>query len=472
MAELASELRELKALHAEGILDDDEFKEQKRAVLTRFGSASVSPPIEAGHPTTTPKPADTQAVNIDESAFKFHCFLTHDWGQDERGRDNHDRVAALNSSLKRRGLRTWFDTDRMQGNILDQMCRGIEDSAVVVVCITRRYVAKVAGDREEDNCKLEFQHAVRLKGIKQMIPVPMEEGVLDPTTWNGPVGMALGGQLYRTKFTDDGALEDVADSLLADITLRSGGNGTSATSVPESQKQVETVVGLAPQPVSPDLRPVALWHMDRAEGGVVMDSVGGSNGLLEGNGTVSEGALHLSGFGRVVLLPSPALLACLRTGKFTIAAWMKAGPQPGARIFSNRGLTNGFELVAPRCSKPVVTVWLPAGHTNVGRTRVDDTTWHHVAASWDSDAGIISVFVDGRCDGTATVRGLGLARSIGKLFRGSSDPPWMASDVAFCIGDRAGSRGHGFEGQLRDVGVWEGVLDEKQVATVAGQRLS
>ena len=45
----------------------------------------------------------------------FDAFLTHDWGTDSLGRKNHDRVAAINVALKKRGVVTWFDSDRMTG---------------------------------------------------------------------------------------------------------------------------------------------------------------------------------------------------------------------------------------------------------------------------------------------------------------------------------------------------------------------
>lgn len=43
-------------------------------------------------------------------------FLTHDWGK-ELNQDNHQRVGIINAALKRKGLITWFDDDRMTGNI-------------------------------------------------------------------------------------------------------------------------------------------------------------------------------------------------------------------------------------------------------------------------------------------------------------------------------------------------------------------
>ena len=49
----------------------------------------------------------------------YDCFLSHDWGKDEDGRDNHARVAKICAGLKAAGLRPWFDEERMQGE-----CKG------------------------------------------------------------------------------------------------------------------------------------------------------------------------------------------------------------------------------------------------------------------------------------------------------------------------------------------------------------
>ena len=43
-------------------------------------------------------------------SLKTDVFLTHNWG---KGQDNHKRVALVNAGLKKRGLLTWFDDERM-----------------------------------------------------------------------------------------------------------------------------------------------------------------------------------------------------------------------------------------------------------------------------------------------------------------------------------------------------------------------
>eukprot|EP01031_Cornospumella_fuschlensis_P042508 gene42508-51933_t len=69
---------------------------------------------------------DSQGIIPPARLIKFtsqatDCFLTHDWGKDELGRDNHARVGKLNALLKAKGFRTWFDEDRMRGDIQQQM---------------------------------------------------------------------------------------------------------------------------------------------------------------------------------------------------------------------------------------------------------------------------------------------------------------------------------------------------------------
>ena len=89
------------------------------------------------------------------SGMAFSAFLTHDWGTDEKGRDNHARVAAVHTALTAAGLRCWFDEEQMQGDINSKMTSGIDNSAVVVAFITSRYTTKVSGlgpNGADDNC--------------------------------------------------------------------------------------------------------------------------------------------------------------------------------------------------------------------------------------------------------------------------------------------------------------------------------
>mmetsp|Transcript_1800 Transcript_1800/g.1812 ORF Transcript_1800/g.1812 Transcript_1800/m.1812 type:complete len:693 (-) Transcript_1800:2-2080(-) len=142
-------------------------------------------------------------------------FLTHDWGH-ELGQDNHAKVGMINKLIKARGLSTWFDEEKMEGNIKKQMAAGIDNAQCVVVFITKRYVDKVAGTNPEDNCQLEFNYSARRKGANKIIAVVMEERMRNDAAWVGEVGLVLGGRLYADMtgdFGDADYLNRCADDL-------------------------------------------------------------------------------------------------------------------------------------------------------------------------------------------------------------------------------------------------------------------
>jgi hypothetical protein len=133
-------------------------------------------------------------------------------------RDNHLRVQKLNDYLKARGLRTWFDSERMSGNVQEKMTSGIENSAVVVTCITKKYQDKVNGDNDGDNCKLEFLFAARVKTAKHIVPVIMEKCMLNQL--KGVVAFNIGCQLYYTLLSDDALpFEQDAETIYGAIKL-------------------------------------------------------------------------------------------------------------------------------------------------------------------------------------------------------------------------------------------------------------
>ena len=123
-------------------------------------------------------------------------FLSHNWGEDEDGRDNHKRVSFINEELKTRGYKTWFDEEKMAGNIDVKMAQGIDQTKGVIIFITRKYYEKVNGENAGDNCKKEFQYASKVKTPARMVPVVMEKSARDLTPWSGLVGINLGGEMY------------------------------------------------------------------------------------------------------------------------------------------------------------------------------------------------------------------------------------------------------------------------------------
>ena len=123
-------------------------------------------------------------------------FLSHNWGQDVSGRDNHERVSIINEELKKSGYQTWFDEERISSCVVGEMAEGIEKTKGVIVFITREYIDKVKGNNAKDNCQLEFKYASRIQTRLKMVAVVMESCMVDTSRWTGPVGIHLGGEIY------------------------------------------------------------------------------------------------------------------------------------------------------------------------------------------------------------------------------------------------------------------------------------
>ena len=154
---------------------------------------------------------------------RFDAFLTHNWGMDAQDRDNHERVVRFKNELQKSGIdQMWLDEERMMGNIVQQMCDGIEQSRFVIIFVTQKYIDKVKGKGpkgDRDNCKLEFDYAAGKKGSNKLIAVVMEDGCSNSSKWDGPVGMHLGGHLYFS-FAKDSDLQDCAMKVADEIKNR------------------------------------------------------------------------------------------------------------------------------------------------------------------------------------------------------------------------------------------------------------
>ena len=123
-------------------------------------------------------------------------FLSHNWGLDELGRDNHHRVFVINRELKRIGYQTWFDSEQIVGQIHDRIAKGIEKTKCVAVFMTQKYYDKVDGDIGNDNCKLAFSYATMRQTNNRMVAIVMEPCMTNITEWKGQVGLHLGGKIY------------------------------------------------------------------------------------------------------------------------------------------------------------------------------------------------------------------------------------------------------------------------------------
>jgi len=147
--------------------------------------------------------------NTASTSLETDCFLSHNWGDKNI---NHENVKNINEILKKKGLKTWFDENKIDGNIRYKMAEGIDNTTCFIVFITSEYRDKVNGIDMKDNCKYEFTYAMNQLGSQNMIPVIMEKEMRETNKWKGELGAALGSMLY-VDFSVDVEIEKKYDEL-------------------------------------------------------------------------------------------------------------------------------------------------------------------------------------------------------------------------------------------------------------------
>ena len=106
-------------------------------------------------------------------------FITHNWGSDNNNRDNHLRCKELASLLINRGYSVWFDNFDIVDNIDKNIVEGINNSKIVLICLTEKYCNKISNGAINqvisDNCYKEWNYS--LSTGKKIIPIVLEENL-------------------------------------------------------------------------------------------------------------------------------------------------------------------------------------------------------------------------------------------------------------------------------------------------------
>ena len=118
-------------------------------------------------------------------------FLSHDWGED--GSTNHQRVKKINEAIKKLGYITWFDDERMVGNVREKMANGIDNTKCFIAFLTKRYHDKVVFGPDTDNCRTEFDYA---STTVPMVAVVLDASMRNNREWKGNIGLSLRKNLY------------------------------------------------------------------------------------------------------------------------------------------------------------------------------------------------------------------------------------------------------------------------------------
>ncbi|XP_059138489.1 uncharacterized protein LOC131926912 [Physella acuta] len=94
-----------------------------------------------------------------------------------------DTVHKIYRSLKAAGYEVWIDINNMGGNLLEGMALAVEDSWVVLFCMSKHY-------KDSPNCRTEAEYTFQQH--KEYIILRMTSSFV-PDGW---LGMLLGARLY------------------------------------------------------------------------------------------------------------------------------------------------------------------------------------------------------------------------------------------------------------------------------------
>lgn len=97
--------------------------------------------------------------------------------------DNKEEVWEISEALKSFGYKVWLDVEQMHGDIYERMAEGVEQSSIILPCLTSKY-------EKSKNCCRELEFAV-VKN-KKIIPIHLEENY----EAKGAIGLFTAGKLY------------------------------------------------------------------------------------------------------------------------------------------------------------------------------------------------------------------------------------------------------------------------------------
>ena len=108
-----------------------------------------------------------------------HVMISYQW-------DSQKVLVELKNRLRASGYRVWMDLEQIGGTTLDAMAKAVENSSVVLVCVSERY-------KESPNCRAEAKYAFQLR--KEIIPLMMQRNYM-PDGWLG----IIVGEKFRHDF--------------------------------------------------------------------------------------------------------------------------------------------------------------------------------------------------------------------------------------------------------------------------------
>ena len=155
-----------------------------------------------------------------------HVMISYQW-------DSQEVLVEVKNRLQASGYRVWMDLEQMGGSTLETMAKAVENSSVVLVCVSERY-------KESPNCRSEAEYTYKLG--KDIIPLMMQSNY-KPDGW---LGMLLG-----TKFWIDFHSKHIVKTGVTKLIKELGGRGkdvdvTDGPSEPVVQAVQADIVATSP----------------------------------------------------------------------------------------------------------------------------------------------------------------------------------------------------------------------------------
>jgi hypothetical protein len=172
---------------------------------------------------------------------------------------NRELVLKIKERLESYGFKIWIDINDIHGSSLESMANAIENSFVVLICISERY-------RESINCQAEAQYAFKLK--KPIIPLILQKGFENVSGW---LGILMGDKIFinftkyeleecfrRLKHEVDSKLEKpiLANSIEKNVELKTSDvilEKTNQISKAESMNEAECKLWFESKKIDPQI---------------------------------------------------------------------------------------------------------------------------------------------------------------------------------------------------------------------------
>ena len=163
-----------------------------------------------------------------------HVMISYQW-------DSQEVLVEVKNRLQASGYRVWMDLEQMGGSTLETMAKAVEDSSVVLICLSERY-------KESPNCRSEAEYTYKLG--KDIIPLMMQRNY-KPDGW---LGMLVG-----TKFWIDFHSKHVIEQGVTKLIKELDGRGKDVDVADGPSKPVVQAVQADIVATSPSSPGVSTW---------------------------------------------------------------------------------------------------------------------------------------------------------------------------------------------------------------------